>query len=529
MNALMRLVRRLRLRFSSRCLPILTFLLITVTYKLSIDEYRTYVTHQDTHPSKQQDNNINNSNNIRASARLRSTIFGIARPDSLGNYNNNNNNSNSPAENIYGDMTLDLRQDWVEVPGSRRSVFLYSAYLDRRGDENVVRIITIIKKNFKVEDCVLLMEGGKKVRVSSRTMLIHEDIGLAYCAAFVLCDLSQPPSSSTPMAVSLTENSTSDNKSTMFTGVAVQDLATRGTTTTTKPGNMSVCVKPFHHEYNRAIWLVEFIEYYRLQGATKFTFYNHTMGQDVASVLRYYENLGLVLVLPWSLPVQSKGQIRTEGLFAALNDCNLRSIGLYTLTAMVDVDEFLVPKTHTNLLDLVASYKREFNSYIFKNAFFYMYWENDTTAVHDTLFPDRHGLGYTLYGDESLMPYLVTAYKTRRQTKLFNHGKRSKYLSRPEMVVEVGNHHVWQTIGPALEINVDEEFGLSHHYRVCELGGFNCINQPSQIDRTAHRWMKDLAINTANTCTLVFNENGGRCPVLKNPPLLRLFKGVGVQ
>ncbi|KAK3874542.1 hypothetical protein Pcinc_020560 [Petrolisthes cinctipes] len=523
MNTLMRLVRRLWLRFSSRCLPIITFLLITVTYKLLTDEYKTYVTYQDTHPSKQQDINNNNRNNIRASARLRSTRLGTARPDSLGNNNNNNNNSNSPAENIYGDLTLDLRQDWVEVPGSRRSVFLYSAYLDRRGDKNVVRIIATIKKNFKVEGCLLLMDGGgKEVRVSARTMLIRENYGLSYSAAFVLCDL--PPSSFTPMAVSLTENSASDKRSTMFTGVAVQDLAARGTTTTTKPGNMSVCVKPFHHTYNRAIWLVEFIEYYRLQGATKFTFYNHTMGQDVASVLRYYEKLGLVSVLPWTLPLKSKSQIRTEGMFAALNDCNLRSVGLYTLTAMVDVDEFLVPRTHTNLLDLVASYNKDFNSYVFKNAFFYVYWENDTTAVHDTLFPDRHGLGYTLYGDESLMPYLVTAYKTRRQTKLLNHGKRSKYLSRPEKVVEVGNHRAGQTIGPALEIFVDEQIGLSHHYRVCEFGGFNCINKPNQIDRTAHRWMKDLAINTANTCTLVFNEKGGRCPVLKNPPLVRLVE-----
>ncbi|KAK4328128.1 hypothetical protein Pmani_001449 [Petrolisthes manimaculis] len=163
----------------------------------------------------------------------------------------------------------------------------------------------------------------------------------------------------------------------MFTGVAVQDLAAKGTTTTTKPGNLSVCVKPFHHKYNQAIWLVEFIEYYRLQGATMFTFYNHTLGQDVSSVLRYYENLGLV-----------------------------------------------------------------------SNAFFYVYWENDTRAVHDTLFPDRHGLGYTLYGDESLMPYLLTAYKTRRKNNLLRHGKRSKYLSRPEKVIEVGNHVAGQTIEP---------------------------------------------------------------------------------
>ncbi|KAK4328115.1 hypothetical protein Pmani_001437 [Petrolisthes manimaculis] len=59
------------------------------------------------------------------------------------------------------------------------------------------------------------MEGGKKeVRVSARTMLIHESHERPYSAAFVVCDLppSEDPSSFTPMAVSLTEKSTSDNR-----------------------------------------------------------------------------------------------------------------------------------------------------------------------------------------------------------------------------------------------------------------------------------------------------------------------------
>ncbi len=29
---------------------------------------------------------------------------------------------------------------------------------------------------------------------------------------------------------------------------------------------MAVCVKPLHNSHNRAVWLVEFIEFYKLQG-----------------------------------------------------------------------------------------------------------------------------------------------------------------------------------------------------------------------------------------------------------------------
>ncbi|KAK4321763.1 hypothetical protein Pmani_007392 [Petrolisthes manimaculis] len=87
--------------------------------------------------------------------------------------------------------------------------------MDRRGDKNVVRIITAVRKKFKVKSCLLLMEEGKKeVRVSARTMLIRANHWLSYSAAFVVCDLppSEDPSSFTPMAVFLTEKSTSENR-----------------------------------------------------------------------------------------------------------------------------------------------------------------------------------------------------------------------------------------------------------------------------------------------------------------------------
>ncbi len=29
---------------------------------------------------------------------------------------------------------------------------------------------------------------------------------------------------------------------------------------------MALCLKPFHNRYNRAVWLVEFLEFYRMMG-----------------------------------------------------------------------------------------------------------------------------------------------------------------------------------------------------------------------------------------------------------------------
>ena len=39
--------------------------------------------------------------------------------------------------------------------------------------------------------------------------------------------------------------------------------------------------------------------------------------------------------------------------------------------------------------------------------------------------------------------YLVTMYKTTRLVKLHNHGSRSKYVVKPENVIECGNHNIW--------------------------------------------------------------------------------------
>ncbi|XP_045615064.1 beta-1,4-galactosyltransferase galt-1 isoform X2 [Procambarus clarkii] len=452
------------------------------------------------------------------------------------------------------DPTLGPHGDWLEVEGSNRNVFVYSAYLDRRGTLNVVRIIAIIKKRTKVKECVV-WAGNSTQRVTAKSQNIKENWNLAYSAGFVLCYLTDP--TTVPTRVAVVANGVAAEGSSL----PVQDLTMRE-----PQGNMSVCVKAFHYNFDRAVWLVEFIEFYRLLGADKFIFYNHTIGSNVEAVLRYYRELGLATVLPWSLPVVTQVEIRTEGIFAALNDCNLRSVNRFPLAAMVDVDEFLVPRRHPSLLHLVHSYRSTDHAFIFQNVFFYLYWENDT-AVNDVLFGNDQGLGPALFGSQAAMPYLLTASKTRRLAKPHKHGVRSKYIVRPEAVVELGNHNVWEYVGTQPQIKstkgrekfigrtstarsgygagtrrvtsgygagsyttprqsqtkgvrrarpIPADVGLSHHYRICEFGGFDCLKQSNLVDRTAHNWLEPLYTHVASACTHIF-PSLGMCPAA--PPL----------
>lgn len=80
-------------------------------------------------------------------------------------------------------------------------------------------------------------------------------------------------------------------------------------------------------------------------GVSHFTVYNHTIGKRAGCVLRHYLKEGgqlvnltvdgapmspylrpVVTILPWDLRMRSQKEIRTEGLFAALNDCLYRSM-----------------------------------------------------------------------------------------------------------------------------------------------------------------------------------------------------------
>lgn len=97
----------------------------------------------------------------------------------------------------------------------------------------------------------------------------------------------------------------------------------------------------------QALHLLEFLELNTILGASHFTFYNHTLGKRASCVLKHYMNgdflsddasskseyrrpianqRATVNVLPWDLRMRSQKDIRTEGLFAALNDCVYRNM-----------------------------------------------------------------------------------------------------------------------------------------------------------------------------------------------------------
>ncbi|XP_076646085.1 uncharacterized protein LOC143355276 [Halictus rubicundus] len=393
--------------------------------------------------------------------------------------------------------------EWLPVTKTRFKFFVYSAYFDDRvggagtpagKKQGMVRIISATKTKgpervwcrfwYRTEN------GGNvtaSVTVAAKVKVIRENWNLKYSACFVICPLPKesPATDRVPETVSVVARL----KAAPTNRILVQN---RPETRTEDKELLAVCVKPLHYDYNRVLQLVEFIELHGLLGASHVTLYNDTVGAEAGCALKYYEAKGLVTVLPWHhLDMISQLEIRTEGLFAALNDCLYRSMYKYEYVALVDLDEFIIPRHNDTIIDLIRWMGSRMNTkstgaYSFQNAFFYLQWADDPFIVTSRT-PIEAGL--------------ITLRKTRRRAKLHPHKQRSKYICKPQNVVEAGNHFVWEFIPGHGTLNVPSGSAILHHYRVCEFGGDDCIKTQSLVDRTAYKYKDRLSENVAKTWT----------------------------
>ena len=250
---------------------------------------------------------------------------------------------------------------WQPVNGTRHKFYVYSAFYDPRGGAGkgkggLVRVIAVTKtKNADKVWCGLRYKadggggGGTKsdLVVKASVWAIRENWNLKYSAAFVLCPLGNAESLvdvPVPDAVSVFAAEDGLEGATNLMPVLNRDYVVA--TNNIDSSSVGVCVKPIHFEYNKTSELIEFFELNRLLGVSHFTLYNDTMSDEVSCVLdRYSSSKSVQLsVLEWKLNVASQTEIRTEGLFAALNDCLYRNMLRVQYLALIDFDEFIVPK-----------------------------------------------------------------------------------------------------------------------------------------------------------------------------------------
>ena len=326
-----------------------------------------------------------------------------------------NKNDRSITNSIYG---TDAR--WQPVEGIKNhKFFVYSAYYDARDTKKpVVRVIGVTRTKrsnkvmcrlyfddkkvkahplkFKLVNTTSTTDKGSHVQsfydVPAGISIIRENWNLKYSACFVTCPTKLSASNDTkeilvPESVSILPEETSNPKITNHLPVINFDNGGTGTYEVNKT-DVGVCVKPIHFHYNKTLELIEFIELNKILGVSRFTLYNHTMSDEVSCVLNYYtKQEGTTSVMSWDLHVDSQTEIRTEGLFAALNDCLYRNMNDFRYLMLIDFDEFIIPHMNDTIPDMLEhlnsnrvltkngrklNHPKLTSSYSFQNAFFYL-------------------------------------------------------------------------------------------------------------------------------------------------------------
>ena len=108
----------------------------------------------------------------------------------------------------------------------------------------------------------------------------------------------------------------------------IRNVANIGVESLEAKNEIGICVKPIFNDYPRKTEdLLEFMELNKMLGVSRFTFYNSKATNDTLCALRPYLRDGSVKLLDWNFDnFKSQVDIRTEGIFAALNDCLYRYV-----------------------------------------------------------------------------------------------------------------------------------------------------------------------------------------------------------
>uniref|UniRef100_A0A182QXZ1 Glycosyltransferase family 92 protein n=1 Tax=Anopheles farauti TaxID=69004 RepID=A0A182QXZ1_9DIPT len=425
---------------------------------------------------------------------------------------------------VYGNenwhtVTEDTGKDdiWLPIGDPSKRFKIYSAYFDPRLEVvesypvpdgflpfGSIRIFAILPFkvhkseifcNFRSDNTYVAQHRADAVEA------VHEHWNMEFAASYVICKLAgnvAKREARLPDEVALSYNDEpSMREATTFVRIKYPpaDRLFRAA----PARSLAVCVGPLHHNFGQALRMVEFFEYYRLNGAERFYVYNKSATVEVDTVLRHYQATGLVQVLDWHFEgYKFENELRYEGIFVALNDCFYRATvaGGFRYTAIVDFDELLFPAgDNETLLEYLQTVDRyDVHSFNFQGVFFYDIYAPDFSTV-----PRRAN-----------NTYLYTQVRNVRTKNPLLHHNRSKYVLKGRNVLEAGNHMVWNAVRDTREYAVPEQEGLLMHYRDGNLGyDFENVVMDNRIRERfgAGIWR---AVN--DKCAAIFPDQGV-CPL----------------
>lgn len=180
---------------------------------------------------------------------------------------------------------------------------------------------------------------------------------------------------------------------------------------------------------NEAVWLREWLEYYRLLGVDHFFMIDHLSTDNPRSVLDPYINHGLVTYVRWDQELE-KPHSRT---FVKMGNHALRlARGKTRWLAIFDSDEFLMPVEDIDLKKFLVQYER--------HAAVVVNWAMFGTAGVEKIPPDQ----------------LMLEALTKRAPRDYHQNHHIKTILQPALTKSVGIHDAVY-YGPGHAVNTNRE------------------------------------------------------------------------
>ena len=205
-----------------------------------------------------------------------------------------------------------------------------------------------------------------------------------------------------------------------------------------------VCIHGALRNYSHHQRFVEHVEVNRMFGADHYVLYNHTGSQALLPYIDYYMAQGYMEVHAWHYP-RSLLQGHYYGQIALINDCVYRFMYRTQYLALIDLDEFIVPRSHDSWDEMLNASGCDLTAaMVFRQVAFKM--ERD------------HYKGQLTSQNSSP----VTSRRSRREVQPLPCLERSKMILQPQHTHLANIHSLFKSSEYCC---VAPQVGLLHHYR----------------------------------------------------------------
>uniref|UniRef100_A0A8R1DL70 Glycosyltransferase family 92 protein n=2 Tax=Caenorhabditis japonica TaxID=281687 RepID=A0A8R1DL70_CAEJA len=219
----------------------------------------------------------------------------------------------------------------------------------------------------------------------------------------------------------------------------------------------TVCLAPLFGETPKNLMLMEFIEYYSLQGADNFLIYTHSVSNETAKLLDFYQkNVKIKIeIIPIGNTTKCANRHRCRHEMQ-LQDCVYRTQNYAKWVATVDLDERIMPVNEdTRIIDLLRNTK--------------------SPAIAELRFRCQWTLRYSEipHGPPQIKHLPMMTWHNTSHVAPQNHTTKS--IIRPSLVESMGVHGVlkMRKMGnsnfpaPKLKL-VEPEEAVVRHYRLTQ-------------------------------------------------------------